>query len=121
MTLRYIDIIKFDFRKNDVLRFLNEKLHIQVSQGFYTTDSVATNFVLNLNYEDQLGSLNVAISQGKNTNNVDGIVIQTSITSRVIKPEVGGVKAWLDKAHELTSDVFKKMTKGYLQEQFALN
>ena len=115
----YIDFIKFDFGKDDVLKFLDEKLHIKVSQGFYNTNEIAKNVVLSLNYDNEIGSLNVAVSQGKNTIGEDGIIIQTNIAKKVNKPEIDEVKSWLDKAHDLTSGLFKEMTKGYLQEQFA--
>lgn len=119
LTLRYIDFIKFDFSNDDVLKFLNEKLHINVSQGFYETNSLAKNVVLSLNFDAEFGSLNVAINQGKNILNEDGIIIQTNIAKNIIKPETEKIKLWLDGAHEVCSNVFKHMTKGYLQEFFA--
>jgi len=119
LTLRYIDLLKFDFGKDDLLKFLEEKLHITVKQEFYKTNTVAKNIVLSMNYGNELGALDITISQGKNMAGEDGIVIQTNIISNVIKPEAEKIRVWLDKAHELTSNLFKEMTKGHLQKQFA--
>lgn len=120
LTLQYIDLIKFDFEKEDVLNFLKEKMNISVNQSFYT-ESNAKNVVLGLNFENSLGILNVSIVRGKNIKGEDGITIQTNLTSGVIKPEINFVGEWLAKAHELTSGLFKEMTKGKLQEMFASN
>jgi uncharacterized protein (TIGR04255 family) len=121
LTLRYIDFIKFDFDKENVLEFLDKKLHIKIAQSFYDSNELAKNLFLNLNYRNELGALNVAINQGKDSLNVDGIIIQTNVTSNVISSTLtlNEVKIWLNQAHEVTSDIFKKMTKGYLQEEFA--
>ncbi len=119
LTLQYIDLIKFDFTKDDVISFLKDNLHVTVSQQFYPTKSAAKNVGLALLYENELGSLNIGISRGQNNLREDGIAIQTNLTSGIIVPEIGVVSDWLRKAHKLTSDLFKEMTKGKLQNDFA--
>ena len=119
LTLQYIDLVRFDFDKENVLDFLKEHLHITINQGFYTSQSIAKNVGLALNFDNDLGTLNISINRGKNTLGEDGIAIQTNLTSGDVEPEIQHIRDWLAKAHELTSSIFKEMTKGKLQEAFA--
>lgn len=73
-----------------------------------------------MNFENDLGSLNLSISRGKNNKGEDGIAIQTNLTSGIIvDSKISVISDWLSKAHELTSGLFKEMTKGDLQNFFA--
>lgn len=118
LTLQYIDLIRFDFDKGDILKFLNDKLHTSINQSFYS-GSQAKNAILALNFENELGSLNISFARGKNFNQEDGIALQTNLTSGTIRPETSFISDWLSKAHIMTSSLFKEMTKGDLQKEFA--
>lgn len=120
LVLQYIDLFKFDFEKGDILKYLQENLNISVKQGFYTGNSISKNLVLGLNYENELGFLNINVNRGKDAQGADGIVVQTSLTSGTTKVEHAVIKSWIEKAHELCSNSFKEMTKGNLYEQFKL-
>lgn len=119
LVLQYIDLIKFDFEKEDIIKFLYENLNITIKQGFYKDNQITKNLSLGLGFENELGLLNVSINRGKNSRNEEGIAIQTNLTSRVVKPEIKTIKEWLHSAHELCSTSFKEMTKGALYDSFS--
>lgn len=119
LTLQYVDLIRFDFEKDDVIAFMRQCLHIEISQDFYKSNSIAKNVGLALNYDNDLGTLTIGINRGKSLKGEDGIAIQTNLTSRTIDPNLGIVSEWIAKAHVLTSSLFKEMTRGKLQETFA--
>ncbi len=118
LILQYIDLLRFDFEDGDILTYLKENLGISITQGFYHGNSISKNLVLGLNYENELGSLNVNINRGKDAKGGDGIAIQTNLTSGIVKFETSVIKTWVEKAHELCSNSFKEMTKGKLYESF---
>lgn len=118
-VLQYIDLIKFDFEKGDLVAFLQDNLHVSISQSFYKSKSSAKNIGLMLSFEDELGSLNLSFGRGQNLTGDDGIAIHTNLTSDILHPELKGISNWLSKAHTMTSSLFKEMTKGKLQEFFA--
>lgn len=119
MVLQYIDLLKFDFDNNDILRFLKENLKIQVTQGFFEPEtSIVKNVILSLNFATDVGSLNVSIGRGKNNQGVDGIAVHTTVNSNPVRPEIESVKEWLKSAHEICSTCFKEMTSGKLYESF---
>jgi len=118
LVLTYIDLLKFDFQKGDVLKFLEEYLNISIKQGFYNNQSAAGNVLLVLNYPTEQGSLNLNIGRGKDQKGFDGITINTNLVSGNIKPEIPLIKDWLNKSHEVCSGLFKEMTKGKLYESF---
>lgn len=118
LVLTYIDLIKFDFQKSDVLKFLEEYLNISIKQGFYNNQSAAGNVLLVLNYPTEQGSLNLNIGRGKDQKGFDGITINTNLVSGNIKPEIPLIKDWLNNSHVVCSGLFKEMTKGKLYESF---
>lgn len=118
LVLQYIDLIRFDFQHGDVLNFLEENLNISIKQGFYRPKTVAGNLLLILNFPTELGALNVNIGRGKDNQGFDGIAINTSIVSGIIKPERVVLKDWLTKSHEYCSTIFKDMTRGKLYDSF---
>ncbi|MFM7429013.1 MAG: TIGR04255 family protein, partial [Flammeovirgaceae bacterium] len=118
LSLRYIDLLRFNFQKADVISYLRDNLNVRIEQAFYKNDSISNNIAVNLNYENDLGYLNVNIGQGKNANGEDGIAIQTSVMSRPVQFDEIVVKDWIGKAHELCSSSFKNMTKGSLYDSF---
>ncbi|HWC54327.1 MAG TPA: TIGR04255 family protein [Chitinophagaceae bacterium] len=118
LALTYIDLLKFDFQKGDILKFLDEYLNISIKQGFYKGQSAAGNVLLVLNYPTEQGSLNLNIGRGKDNKGFDGITINTNLVSGNIKPEIPLIRDWLNKSHELCSGLFKEMTKGKLYESF---
>jgi len=118
--LQYIDFIKFDFEKNDILDFLKKKLHISINheQPFYKPTINAFNLNYGFQYKDPLGQLVFQISRGTNPRHGDGIAIQSSLSNRVV-PKQKEIGEWLNKSHELLSSMFKSMTSGELYNSFS--
>ncbi len=119
LVLQYIDLLEFNFEKSDILSYLNQYLNIKIEQSFYR--GISKNLILGLGFKNDLGSLNVNISRGKNSKGVDGIAIHTNLMSDPIQFEQSQIKDWIGKAHELCSSSFKEMTKGSLYESFKSN
>ena len=117
-VLQYIDFLKFDFKNDDIIKFLDENLNLSVSQTFYKSDSGAKNMTLVLHFENALGLLVFTLGSGKNSGGQDGIIIQTSITRNNSESDTGSIKDWLDEAHKLCSNMFKDMTRGKLYSTF---
>lgn len=117
LVLQYIDLLKFEFDKNDIGSFLKENLNIELKQNFFQ-ESNPRNINLSLNFETKLGVLSVNIGRGKDLSGFDGIAIHTNLSSVGIAPDPDKIKAWLSEAHELCSSSFKKMTNGNLYDSF---
>jgi uncharacterized protein (TIGR04255 family) len=120
LVLQYIDLVNFDFEREDIISFLKENLNVVVSQEFYSQKPVTKGLAINFIFENELGTLNVSFNRGKNLKNEEGIAIQTNITSHEVNVRTMDVKNWLEKAHELCSQLFKQMTKGKLYKEFSL-
>ena len=118
LSLQYIDLLRFNFGASDIIRYLEEYLHISIKQNFYSGPASAQHVGLVLAFPNQLGTLTVSLGRGKNIKGADGLAIQTGIKSSTIKPETDFVKNWLNEAHELCSNSFKQMTEGKLYESF---
>lgn len=118
LVLQYIDLLKFDFQKGDIVKFMEENLNISIKQGFYKGNSTANNALLILNYPMELGSLNINVGRGKDNKGFDGVTISTNIVSGNIKPEIALIRKWLNDSHEVCSTLFKDMTRGKLYESF---
>lgn len=116
--LRYIDFLAFDFDKQDVFKYLEEKLHLKVDFGFLNYEKAKVdNTVLAVGLKIPEGELHISISNGKNSKGNSGIAINTLITNK-LDSSTKDIVEWLGKAHEITRSVFKEMTKGELQKQF---
>jgi uncharacterized protein (TIGR04255 family) len=119
LVLQYIDLINFDFEREDIIEFLKENLSVVVSQQFYNPQPITKGLALNFTFENDLGTLNVSFNRGKNLKNEEGIAIQTNLTSYESNIKSMDVRTWLESAHELCSQLFKQMTKGKLYEEFS--
>lgn len=117
LILQFIDLLRFDFSKSEVLDYLEEYLNISIKQQFYTA-SKPKNVALALNFPTDQGTLSVNIGRGKDVKGHDGISVQTVLNSGVVKPNLEFIKGWLEKSHEICSVSFKKMTKGKLYDSF---
>lgn len=118
LALTYVDLLKFDFEKDNVLRFWEEYLGLTFKQSFLAGQQAASNALLALSYPTELGTLNVTIGRGKDNKGHDGIAVTTNLISGNIEPKNSLIKDWLNKSHELSSNLFKEMTKGKLYESF---
>lgn len=117
LVLKYIDFLPFKFEENNIIQYLNSKLHTSISQTFENTDTI-DDVNLNIRYaKGDSGHLSIQVSKGK-VNEESGIIIQTSMISPIIQPSVEDIKNWSIAAHEICSTTFKEMTKGELYDSF---
>jgi len=120
LSLRYFDFLPFNFREQDVYKFLSEYLHTIVQQKFYNNSSLPLSTNINFNYETEIGEFLVNISKGSNRGK-EGLVLQFNMSNKDINPDALQIQKWLDNAHQICSNTFKSMTKGKLYETFNKN
>lgn len=118
-ALTYIDFFEYDKNKETPLEFINTNLQISFKDDFMSrTDSKMNEVNFNFNYEvlEKVVSLN--LRNGKIDNDKDGLVLQTKVFGKKGKYDSEKLQDWLDSAHDLSSDMFKSLTKGELYESF---
>jgi uncharacterized protein (TIGR04255 family) len=69
-------------------------------------------------YATDLGDLKFSLNIGKNSKGEDGIVMQTNLHGPGFDNSTNDIIGWLDKAHNLSTNLFKQMTEGKLYDSF---
>ncbi len=126
LLLRYIDAIDFDYKKEDLFKFLKEnlKLSIQIDKRLFGETGVNSS-LLNIDLRFSFpsakpkGAVHLRFLRGKRKN-VDALIWETMVRS------IGGdvpnskkeVITWAEEAHLLTDDWFFKMIEGELLRRF---
>ena len=126
LLLRYIDAIDFDYEKENLFKFLEEKLKVsvQIHEKFFNKTGV-NNLPLNIDLKftfpsiNPKGAIHLRFLRGKRKN-VDALIWETMVQSigddtpnnqeEIIK--------WVKAAHSLTADWFFKMIEGELLRRF---
>lgn len=117
--LTYIDFFEYDEENINSLDFINSSLQLNISQSFVdSNDATFKDMNSQLNYKVKNGSLSLNISDGKINNEKDGVVLQTKVIGDKRQYSISDLGLWIDSAHELSSKVFKSLTKGDLFESF---
>ena len=126
LLLRYLDAIDFDYQKNDILPFLNDKLKIQVnmpsvlfSQAPVAERPESLNFRVSFPISDPQGVISLHFRTGA-SNGKPSLIWETSVRSAGIElpniPEK--FDEWIEAAHRLTDDWFFKLIEGDLEKRF---
>ena len=76
------------------------------------------NINLGFYYELPIGALSITFQKSKSNNQQDGIVLQTRINGNPLNVKKEEISDWINKSHEICSDLFKKLTEGELYESF---
>jgi uncharacterized protein (TIGR04255 family) len=127
--VRYINAIAFDIQRENPLDFLEEKLHIKVALDkemfenenvFDKPNAVSVNLAYALNRP--LGNLMLSANLGQ----IDGrpaYILQSVVQSmgETVPQEEGGMKMWLEEAHEASEHSFMTLCKGTLLKRFCGN
>ncbi len=125
ILLRYIDSINFDYN-NNIFKFLNDKLKIDVSiykKLFENTDvnNKPRNFDLRFSYNSlkPKGIIDLRFKKGKNKDS-DALIWETLIYSNSLEDTdiQKGISNWVKEGHILTDDWFFKLIEGELYERF---
>lgn len=118
LSLQYFDFIKFDFTEANIFEYLEENLNINLGQKIYQKKDKPVNLNLGMHFDTEEGALSVVLSKGLNNLKENGIIIQTSLLSTTLLPNIESIKDWISKSHDVCSQVFKDMTKGKLYDSF---
>jgi len=117
-SILFVDFFPFNFVENDVYSFISEKFNIEFKQNFIKNDKNPRDINLGFYYEILLGDLSVVFQKGKNNKQTEGIVLQTRLNGAALNPNLDDISSWIDKSHDICSDLFKKLTEGALYESF---
>ncbi|MDP3313580.1 TIGR04255 family protein [Lutibacter sp.] len=117
-SISYVDFFEIDFSTNSPLNFINENLGLNVHQGYIDNDNSKTEEI-NLTFNNRLKSnlLSLNLINGR-YNNKEGLVMQTKIIGNKDFYLLEDLNSWLVEAHDICSDVFKKITNGKLYNSF---
>lgn len=117
-SLNYFDFFKTDWERVDILQYLAEHLHINLSQNIHEFEKHPLDLTLRLAYKTELGVLTLKIDKGRKGDDGQGIIIQTRVTGHPIAPQTTELSDWLSKSYLFCSSFFKEMTKGKLYDSF---
>lgn len=126
LLLRYIDAVDFNYEKENLFKFLEEKLKvkIQVDEKLFRETGVGDlpqNIDLRLSFPsiDPVGMFHLRFVRGKRKD-IDSLIWETMVqTSDNDVPEnKDEIIEWVGKAHSLTDRWFFKMIEGELLRRF---
>lgn len=117
-SILFLDFFPFDFDKHDVNKYINERFNVVFHQSFIVNDKYPKDLNIGFYYEISIGDLSITFLKGKNTSQQDGIVLQTRINGKPLNPNKEEISSWIEKSHDICSDLFKKLTQGELYESF---
>jgi len=127
LLLRYIDAIEFDFKKSNVLEFLNTHLKMQISLDtrlFKSTEveDTPSNFDFRFAFRSSRpkGEIHLRFGRG-NRKGIDALVWETMVRSdsqNVPENVQMSIREWLTEGHNLTDDWFFKLIEGELLRRF---
>ncbi len=119
-SLRYIDSVKLkDYGYNARWQdFIQDHFNFSFVNSFNTRGAIK-NAQFDQFFElDDKSDLHIAMSSGKyRTTNEDALIWQTAVL-KYDKFEKDSLLTWVEKAHSVTSDLFKEMTKPNFYESF---
>lgn len=118
-ALTYIDFFDYDKKKMNSIDFVNNNLKLNITEGFINeTKAELKDINFKFNYKVKNSILSLNLSDGKVNNDKEGIVLQTKVIGKKDKYSKDELETWIDTSHELSSDIFKSLTKGKLFESF---
>lgn len=126
ILLRYIDAVDFDYEKENLFKFLKDKLkiNIQIHEQLFKGAGVS-NLPLSIDLRFSFpstkpkGAAHLRFVRGKKKN-VDALIWETMVQSigDDASTNKDGIIAWVESAHSLTDDWFFKMIEGDLLRRF---
>lgn len=126
ILLRYIDGIEFNFDRDNVFNFLQEKMKTKIDIHptlFDGTEVQQLTFGLNLKLaflsKQPKGAILLSFKRGSKKNK-DAIIWETAVQShgKEAPKTEKSIKTWITKAHTLSGDWFFKIIEGELLERF---
>jgi len=126
VLLRYIDAIKFDWAEKSLWEFLREELHsaLVLPDALYADTGVdpkpeALDFRASFRCDSPAGKVHLRLASGQSRGE-KALILETMVESAGDNvPELPSrFEPWIDDAHRITSDWFKRLTKGKLYRSF---
>jgi uncharacterized protein (TIGR04255 family) len=118
-SILYLDFFAFDFEHSNVIDFINKMFNVTYKQNFLHVSSYPSEINFGFGYAvENLGEVKVSFQKAKNPLEQDGILVQTRLIGKNLTAGLADTSQWLDRAHALCSDLFKKMTAGPLFDSF---
>ncbi len=116
--LRYIDRISTkDYEFSNWLDFINDNLNFEIRNPVNKRGELKQfSFVQVFELKDN-SNLQLAIKNGKNENKEDVLVWETAVL-KIDSFEKNELNEWLNKSHEVTSELFKELCKDDLYNSF---
>jgi len=126
LLLRYIDAKEFDYKKDDVMTFLRDKMGVPLSlpgKLFETTgvEKVARNLMWNSSFpcRKPRGLATLKLATGVSNGRPALIWEQIVKSSHGDVPEMPkGFKNWIKDAHKVTESWFLSLIEGELEQEF---
>lgn len=127
LILRYIDAETFDYKEDNALEFLKDKLKVNISlpPTLFQETGVASKpdgFVWQGSFkcDNPKGLTSIRFATGAKEN-TPAIIWETTVESALedLPPMPAGFEAWIDKAHTITDDWFFKMIEGELEGRYS--
>jgi uncharacterized protein (TIGR04255 family) len=125
LLLRYIDSIEFNYKTDDIFKFLKEKMkmNIVIYPKLFEGTGVGNlpldfNLRFSFSSENPRGSLHLKFARGR-VKEKDSLVWETMFQSMEDVPKTKKeIIKWTDEAHRLTHDWFFKIIEGELERRF---
>lgn len=114
----FLDFFPFDFDNNDAIEYVNRFFNLRMDQHFHEASKPPNDINFMFSYPIQLGNLIITLKKGRYAKKEEGILLQTRINGNLQKAGFKPITTWFDEAHEICSDLFKKLTEGELYESF---
>lgn len=127
LLLRYINGVHFDYRSENGLAFLREKLHVALQSppivvGGPASDMNPSQFEFNISIPSQQpsGFARLGIASGK-ISNIPGVIFTLSLTTDTENtPQTSAdIERWLDQGHTLLERWFLAIVDGDLFQEFS--
>jgi uncharacterized protein (TIGR04255 family) len=118
LSLRYIDVVRVaDYGFKSWEQFVHKHLNFEFNNRFDSRGELAQ-FHFEQSFEiKELGMLNLAFNNSLNNKNEDIFIWQTAVY-RQSECKLDDIQAWLTRAHDCTSEVFKDICKNDFYASF---
>lgn len=117
LSLTYLDFFEINDENLNLIEFINKNFNLNINQTF-TENPITNEINLTFTYKINENNLILNLRNGIINNNEKGLVLQTKLVS--LKKKYTSVEQliWLNYAHEICSDIFKKIINPCFYETF---
>ena len=126
LLLRYINAIEFDYEKESLVKFLNEKMSVAIGlpktlflTGNVTETPIGLNWQVIFPLRDPKGVILFKYATGKKAD-IPALIFEISVQTagEDIPTMPRGFENWIEMAHDVIEDWFFKLIAGELEKRF---